>query len=415
MKKNILIIGSGGREDALRWAIEKSEQAGNVYVAPGNGKSEQLGISVPIQVTEFTELLRFVEEKDIYMTIVGPEVPLAAGIVDVFRAKKKSIFGPTAHAALLESSKSYAKHFMRKADIPTASFEVFEEYAQAEAYVLRCHMPVVVKSSGLKAGKGVTICHTTEEALKAALGYLQQGERVVIEEYVSGEELSAQLLCYGEEYLLLPFCRDYQTLRAPGTPSPNTGGMGSYAPVLDLSSSLVSEIETKIIKPTLRGLQKEGALFTGCLYPGLKLHISGVKVLEYNARFGDPEVQSLLRLLYSNLIDVLDRCIDGALRNLVLRWRPGFAVCVVLASKGYPENPWIGFPIYGIEEAEQVPGVVVFHAGTTYQRGKFFTAGGRVLNVTAWGKTLREAIWRAYEAVTRIHFEGMQYRLDIGS
>ena len=350
---------------------------------------------------------------------MGPDDPLALGIVDAFREKSIPVFGPAKAAAEIESSKAFAKTLMQKAGIPTAAFSSFSRYEDAREYLNRTALPVVVKASGLALGKGVLICRTREEAQAAIHAMMVEktfggaGETVVIEEYLAGEEVSIHALSDGKDFILFPPSQDHKAIGEGGT-GPNTGGMGTVAPIEKVREEDLQTIREKIVAPALRGMARTGRTFTGCLYPGLKMTNEGPKVLEFNARFGDPETQSYMRLLKSDFMELIEACVHGTLASHAPVWRSGFAVCVVLASAGYPGKYEKGKVIEGISDAEKLEGVQVFHAGTTKQNGVLLAAGGRVLNVTAIGGTLQDALRRAYDAVGRIHFEGMQYRKDIG-
>jgi len=419
MSSNILIIGSGGREHALAWKLAQSPRIGKLYVAPGNGGTRDVAENIAIEATDIKKLARFAENNSIDLTIVGPEDPLALGVVDVFQSRGLRIFGPTRDAAQIETSKAFAKRLMRDNGIATAPFRIFRKHRNATEYVRKYGAPIVVKASGLAHGKGAYPCKTLAEAEKALTEimlervYKQAGNEVIVEEFLNGQEISIHALCDGKTSILFPAAQDHKPI-FDGDKGKNTGGMGTIAPVPWVTDQILREINEQVVHTTLQALANKGKLFTGCLYPGLMVTDEGPKVLEFNARFGDPETQSYMRLLKTDLLDVLDACVDGKLTDLTVEWNSGFAVCVVLASRGYPGKYEKGIPISGIDEAEKVPSVVVFHAGTMYS-DKLRTSGGRVLGVTATGDTLQEALDLAYKAVDCIKFEGKQFRKDIGS
>ncbi len=424
--KRILIVGSGGREHALAWALARSPEVETVYVAPGNAgtrwpaRSDRASaVPVPIPAEDIKGLIAFARERAIDLTVVGPEAPLALGMVDAFRAAGLRIFGPTQAAARLESSKAFAKELMRRCGIPTADFAVFHDLDAARSYVRRHSSPLVVKASGLAGGKGTFVCETVQEAEEALRLLIEErvfgeaGETVVIEERLEGRELSLLALTDGQTVRPLLPARDHKRLR-DGDQGPNTGGMGAYAPVPDISGEEIEAMARIILQPAVEALARQGAPFTGVLYAGLMLTAHGPFVLEFNARLGDPEAQAILPLLESDLLEALEACLDRRLEEAPLRWRSGSCVTVVLAVPGYPGPVPKGIPIFGLEEAEAMEDVWVFHAGTADANGQVVNAGGRVLAVSAWGADLAAAAGRAYAAVSRIHFEGMHFRCDIG-
>jgi phosphoribosylamine---glycine ligase len=419
MVSNVLIIGSGGREHALAWKLAQSPRIGKLYVAPGNGGTRDIAKNIAIEAMDFKGLARFAEKNSIDLTVVGPDDPLAHGVVDIFKLRRLRIFGPTRAAAQIEASKAFAKCLMHDQNIPTAPFRIFRKYNNASEYIRKHGAPIVVKASGLALGKGAYPCKTLAKAEKALAeimlehAYKEAGNEVIVEDFLDGQEVSIHALSDGKTSILLPTAQDHKPI-FDDDQGKNTGGMGTITPVPWVTAKIMQEVNRQVVRPTLRALMEKGRPFTGCLYPGLKMTTEGLKVLEYNARFGDPETQSYMRLLKTDLLDVLDACVDGKLSKLTIEWNSGFAVCVVLASGGYPEKYKKGIPILGIEEAEKVSGVVVFHAGTMYD-DQLRTSGGRVLGVTAVGKTLQEALDRAYEAIRHIKFKGMQYRKDIGA
>lgn len=419
MTSNVLIIGSGGREHALAWKLAQSLRVGRLYVAPGNGGTRDIAENIAIEATDAGGLARFAEKNSIDLTVVGPDDPLALGVVDIFQSRDLRIFGPTRAAAQIEASKAFAKRLMRDSGIPTAPFRIFRKHDNALDYVRKHGAPIVVKASGLALGKGVYPCKTLAKAEKALAeimlerAHKQAGNEVIVEEFLDGQEISIHALCDGKTSILLPTAQDHKPI-FDGDKGKNTGGMGTIAPVPWVTAKNLQEVNERIVRPTLQALAKKGKSFTGCLYPGLKMTNEEPKVLEYNARLGDPETQSYMRLLKTDLLDLLDACIDGKLAELAIKWNFGFAACIVLASGGYPGKYKKGIPIFGISEAEKIPGVVIFHAGTMYS-DQFRTSGGRVLGVTAIGKTLQKALNQAYKAVRCIKFKGMQFRKDIGA
>ncbi|MFZ2555348.1 MAG: phosphoribosylamine--glycine ligase [Minisyncoccia bacterium] len=419
MKQNVLVIGSGGREHALVWKLAQSVKIGKIYAAPGNGGTRLLAENIPLQVTDFDRLITFAQKKNIHLTVVGPDEPLALGVVDVFQKHGLRIWGPTRKAARIESSKAFSKSLMHESGIPTAHHEVFNEHEKARAYVQERGAPIVVKASGLAAGKGVYVCRTMQDAEEALVLLFNAHSRddspseIIIEEYLEGEELSIHAVSDGKTHRMFPPSQDHKTIGENGT-GKNTGGMGSIAPVPWVSDTTLGKIDHGIVGPTLNALKARGAPFIGCLYPGLMMTSAGPKVLEYNSRLGDPETQVYMRLLKSDLLDLLNACVDATLAEYSFEWHQGFTANIVLASRGYPDAYEKGFPITGIDEAEKMPNIVIFHAGTALQNGRLVTAGGRVLGVSAHGQTLKEALDTAYAAVKYISFEGMYFRRDIG-
>ena len=419
MKTNVLVIGSGGREHALAWKLAQSPRIGKLFVASGNGGTRQVAENVAIDSTDIDGLTQFATSNDIGLTVVGPDDPLALGVVDAFQTRGLRIFGPTCAAAEIEASKAFSKKLMSEAGIPTATFQVFSEHEKALAYVRERGVPVVVKASGLALGKGVYVCKSLTEA-EAALAEImlehahkEAGNEVVVEEFLDGQEISIHAFCDGKTAVLLPPAQDHKPI-GDGDTGKNTGGMGTIAPVSWVSADILQDVDERIVRPTLHALAERGRQFKGLLYPGLKMTTSGPKVLEFNARFGDPETQSYMRLLKTDLLDILDACVDGKLADLPIEWNSGFAACIVIASGGYPDEYKKGLPLRGVADAERVPSIVVFHAGTTFD-GELKTSGGRVLGITAIGNTLRGALNCAYEAARLVEFEGKQYRNDIGA
>lgn len=423
MSAGILLIGSGGREHALAWKIARSPRLGKLYIAPGNGGTRLVGENVPIGAMEFEKLADFAAKRKIGLTICSMDDPLVGGIVDFFQSRGLRIWGPTKAAAQIEGSKAFSKQLMREAGIPTADFAVFTNHDEALRYVRDHGVPIVVKASGLALGKGVAICTTLREAevaLKEIMldrVFKNAGTEVVIEEFLDGQEISIHALSDGYTYKMFPASQDHKTI-GEGDTGKNTGGVGTLAPVPWVTPFVLEDIEKRVVKPALEALMAKGSPYTGILYPGLKMSSQGPKVLEFNARFGDPEAQVYVRLMKSDILELFEACVDGALADHTIEWNPGFAANIVLCSGGYPDAYKKGLPISGIDEAEKQPGIVVFHAGTIQNADPLrphMTSGGRVLGVSAVGDTLEEALDRAYEAVGMIHFEGMYYRRDIGA
>lgn len=416
---DVLVVGGGSREHALAWKLRQSPHVGKLYIAPGNGGTDAVAESVPIGVFEFDKLTAFAKEKEIGLTVIGPDDPLAMGIVDAFKTKGLRVFGPSQSAARLEGSKAYAKELMREASIPTAEFEVFTKYEKALEYVRAKGAPIVIKASGLALGKGVYVCESLTEA-KAALDdimvkkiFKDAGDQVVIEEFLDGQEVSFHAISDGVIYKMFPTSQDHKPI-GEGDTGKNTGGMGVIGPVPWVSEEVQKDIEARVVKPTLDTMLARGTPFTGLLYPGLKMSSKGPKVLEFNARFGQPETEIYMRLMKSDLFELFNACVEGTLATFNLEWHSGYAATVVMASGGYPDSSEKGVPITGIEEADQVPGVVVFHVGTAQSNGRYVTNGGRVLSVSGVGATLQEALDTAYAGVAKISFANMQFRRDIG-
>ncbi len=419
-KQKILIIGSGGREHAVGWKVAQYERAGDLYFAPGNAGTLELGTNVSISATDIAKLVEFAQKEKIDLTLALPDDPLALGIVDAFQVEGLRIWGPTKGAAELEWSKAYAKDFMKRHSIPTAKYEVFTDFKKAKMYVEKGSLPIVIKASGLALGKGVTVAQTKEEALKTLEDVLinkifgNAGNEVVIEEYLDGIEISAHAISDGQSWKMFPPSQDHKRI-FDGNVGPNTGGMGVIAPPPFVGSAMMKKIEKEIVKPTIEGMAKEGRPFVGILYPGIMLTKEGPKVFEFNARFGDPETQTYMRLLDTDLLDIVDASIDGKISDLKIKWKENtFACNIALASGGYPGTYEKGNIISGIVEAGMQTDVVIFHAGTKVVRQDLTTNGGRVLGVSAIGGSMKEALEKAYRAIEKIKFEGMQYRKDIG-
>ncbi len=415
----VLVIGSGGREHALVWKVSQSPAVKKIYCAPGNAGIAKQAECVPISAEDVKSLTAWAEKERIDLTVVGPEAPLTLGIVEVFEARGLRIFGPHQKAAEIEGSKAFAKDLMKKYNIPSGDSQTFEDHEAAARYVKDKGAPLVVKADGLAAGKGVIICRTVEEGL-AALDLIMvkksfgaAGTKVLVEEFLEGEEASFLAFTDGEAVLPLPTSQDHKPI-FDHDQGPNTGGMGAYSPAPVVSEKIHTEVMEKIMIPTVRGMAREGKRYRGVLYAGLIIRDERAKVLEFNARLGDPEAQPLLMRMKTDLIPVLEATIDGKLSSMKVEWDPRSTVCVVMASGGYPGNYEKGKMISGLEDAAKVPGTFVFHAGTALKEGKVITNGGRVLGVTALGEGIRGAIEKAYEAVGKISWEGACYRKDIG-
>jgi phosphoribosylamine--glycine ligase len=415
----VLILGAGGREHALAWAVKRSERVSELVCAPGNGGMAQIARCIPANLNDVDSMVAAVESEQPGLTIVGPELPLSLGIVDALRLRGFRVFGPTAGAAMLETSKGFAKRFLQRHNIPTAAYAVCTSPAELEKAIDIFHPPIVVKADGLAAGKGVIICQSRRAALEAA-GSLFAGtllgvaeRQVVIEEFLAGDEISFLCLTDGRHVAPLVPAQDHKRI-GEGDTGPNTGGMGVYSTDSMLDSGMTEWIMHHIAQPTIQGMADEETPFTGVLYCGLMMTARGPQVLEFNARFGDPETQAILTRLDSDLVDALEACVEGRLSDSPLRWSYGASACVIASSAGYPGSYKTGFPISGLEEAERIPGVQVFHSGTALINGQMVTAGGRVLGVTAAAPSLEEALDRAYRALHEIQFEGMYFRRDIG-
>jgi len=415
----VLILGSGGREHALAWAIRRSPRVSEVVCAPGNGGMAALARCVPANVGQLDSMLALVEAERPGLTVVGPELPLSLGIVDALTARGFRVFGPTREAAMLETSKGFAKRFLQRHAIPTAGYAICTSREELEAAVDRFHPPIVVKADGLAAGKGVVICESRQTALEAA-GSLFSGallgakeQQVVLEEFLTGEEVSFLCLSDGKHVAPLAPAQDHKRI-GEGDTGANTGGMGVYSTDNLLDAGMQEWILHHIAQPTVRGMAEEDTPFAGVLYCGLMMTAKGPQVLEFNARFGDPETQAILMRLDSDLVEAMEACVDGRLPETELRWSPGASACIVASSAGYPGSYKTGFPITGLDSAARIPGVEVFHSGTALQDGRIVTSGGRVLGVAATGDDLMQALGRAYQAMSEIHFDGMYYRRDIG-
>lgn len=415
---NILVVGSGGREHAIAWKLRQSTRLGQLYIAPGNPGTATLGQNVPIAAEDVAALTTFAHENGVDLAVVGPEVPLAAGLVDALAEVGVRAFGPTQAAAQLESSKAFAKAFMLDRHIPTAAYASFTDYEDARDYLETCSQPVVVKADGLAAGKGVIVCETKEDAENALISILLDGDfgaaggRVVVEERMTGPEISLMAFCDGQTIVPMVPARDHKRI-FDNDEGPNTGGMGAFAPVPDLAPDFVAEMMRDILQPVVDGMAARGIPYKGVLYAGLMLTPDGVRTLEFNCRFGDPETQVVLPLLDTDLIDIMLACIDSRLHEVEVKWLDAACAGVVAASPGYPGSYRRGLPITGLDDDESR--CVVFHAGTGQnESGQVVTSGGRVLVVSAVGDTLEAALDAAYAGMGAIHFDGMHYRRDIG-
>ncbi len=416
----VLVVGGGGREHALVWALKRSKDVKEVLCAPGNGGISRIAKIFPdIKSEDISGIKELAKKEKVDLVVVGPENPLALGIADELEKEKIPVFGPSKEASLLESSKVFSKTFMKKYDIPTADFRVFDDPVSAIKFVEEKGTPIVIKADGLAQGKGVYVAHTLESAGEAISEIMvkkkfgSSGNRIVIEEYLEGEELSYIAIISDEVIIPLLASQDHKRLNDNDT-GPNTGGMGAYAPVPFVSEKLEKKIINKIFKRVLKGLKKEGIKYRGVLYAGLMIVRDEPFVLEFNVRFGDPETQPLMLLMKSELFPILYNSATGNLREEKIEWKEGSSMCVVMASQGYPGEYKKGLEINGLEEAEKEEDIVVFHAGTEFKNGKFYTAGGRVLGVTGTGKDLKETYEKTYSAVKKITWEGFHYRKDIG-
>lgn len=415
---NVLVIGSGGREHALCWKIKQSHKVKRLYGAPGNGGIAQIAECVDISVDDVELLLQFALRKKIDLTIVGPEAALVAGVVDAFASKGLKIFGPSKAASQLEGSKVFAKEFMHRRNIPTAVYKIFDAPAAALAFLEKAQFPLVVKADGIAAGKGVTVCANPKEAKTAIDEIMVQkifgaaGNRIVIEECLQGAEVSVLAVCDGKHFLVLPTAQDHKRIFDDDL-GPNTGGMGAFSPSPLVTVEVLDQIITRIIEPTIRGMYQEGNPFKGVLFAGLMLTADGPKALEFNVRFGDPETQCILPRLDGDIVDVFLAACDGRLHEIKVKWDERACVCVVIASGGYPGKYQSGFAIGGLDEIKDED-TIVFHAGTKNDGGTLVTNGGRVLGVSSLGRSLEAAAAKAYNAVSKLSFDHMFFRRDIG-
>lgn len=415
----VLVIGSGGREDALAWKLARSARVEAVFIAPGNAGTSRHGRNVDIKAEDIEGLKGFALKERIDLTVVGPEVPLTLGIADEFERAGLRIFGPSMLAAEVEGSKAFSKGLMARYNIPTARYREFSDPLEARAYVKEIAPPLVVKADGLAAGKGVVICATEDEAVEAIENIMVRkafgpsGARVVIEEFLEGEEASFLAVTDGKTVVPLAPAQDHKAIY-DGDMGPNTGGMGTYSPAPLITPELEREVMERVMKPTVEAMEAEGRPYKGVLYAGLMIGNGGVRVLEFNCRFGDPETQPIMMRLEDDLFDLLMRAVEGRLAGVRLKWSEKDAVCVVMAAGGYPGDYVKGSAISGLDEAGDMEDVMVFHAGTAFKDGRVVTSGGRVLGVTALGNGIKDAIDRAYRAVELISWEGAYYRKDIG-
>ena len=416
----VLVIGSGGREHALVWKIAQSPKVSQIYCAPGNAGISKLAQCINIDADNIAKLVDFAQKEKIDLTVVGPELALSKGIVDEFNRKGLRIFGPSKKATEIESSKVFSKYLMKKYNIPTANYQVFQNNEAALDYIKQQTFPLVIKADGLAAGKGVFIVKDLVQARDALDALMEEknfgeaGRQVVIEEFLEGEEVSILAFCDGKTVVPMVSSQDHKKI-FDNDRGPNTGGMGAYSPVPFCNHKSEEMVLQKILIPVIKGLQKEDREYKGVIYAGLVLTKEGPKVLEFNARFGDPETQAVLPRLETDLIEILLAVVEGNLSKVNIKWKDKATVCVILASGGYPGKYQKGKVIYGFEKLENKKDIIVFHAGTKLQEGKIVTAGGRVLGVTAWDKTISKAKERAYKGVKEIYFEDMYYRKDIAA
>jgi phosphoribosylamine--glycine ligase len=416
---NILVIGRGGREHAIIWSLKRNERIKQIYCAPGNAGTAMLATNVNIGELEFSRLVQFAKDKAIDLVVVGPDDPLAAGIVDEFEAAHIPVYGPRKNAAEIEGSKIFMKDLLRKYNIPTAKYETFTDYAAADAYLKQQPLPIVIKADGLAAGKGVAVCFTREEADKALQetmvdkSFGAAGDKVVIEEFLEGQEMSILAFVDGDTVRAMSPAQDHKPV-FDGDKGPNTGGMGTYSPLPHILQSIIDESIENIIKPTARAMVSEGRPFRGVLFAGLMITKDGPKTIEFNARFGDPETQVVLPRLKSDLLDIFLASINGNLADVDITWSEEAAVCVVLASEGYPASYPKGLPITGLDQITEQD-ALVFHAGTAEQGGAIVTNGGRVLGIVGRGADIADARTNAYKAAKQITFQGKQNRTDIAA
>ena len=416
----VAIVGGGGREHAIARSISKSPLCKKLYCIPGNAGTLSIAENISISAEDINGIVEFCKEETIDYVVIGPENPLADGIVDELNKAGIKAFGPTKRAARIEASKSFTKNFLKKYNIPTAEYEVFEDFNKAKEYVVKKGAPIVVKADGLAAGKGVTVAKSIDEAIKALeeifinKRFGDAGKKVVIEEFLEGEEASFLIFSDGDNIVPMIAAQDHKPV-FDNDEGPNTGGMGAYAPAPIINDTLKERIINEIMLKTIKGLKNEGAPYKGVLYAGLMIKDNNPYVLEFNCRFGDPETQAILPLLESDLLEVMLASTEGTLTSINLKWKDSYAVCVVISSGGYPLKYEKNIPIEGLKEAENLDDIIIFHAGTKMQNGKILTNGGRVLNVVAIDKEFKKARQKAYEAIKLIHFDKMHYRKDIGN
>jgi phosphoribosylamine---glycine ligase len=415
---NLLLIGNGGREHAIAWKLAQSKKLGKLFIAPGNPGTAQCGQNVPIGVCDIDKLLDFARQNKVELVVVGPEDPLDAGVVDAFEAAGIKAFGPSGKAAKLEADKAFAKQLMRASSVATAEGRIFDRYSDAKAYIASRDEAVVIKAAGLAKGKGVFVCDDPADGILAAEKIMcdkifgSAGDVIIVEDKLIGEEASILAFVDGRNIYMMESSQDHKPV-GDGDTGPNTGGMGAYSPAPVVTDHLMDQITREIIVPIVDGMNRNDTPYKGVLYAGVMATAGGARVLEFNVRFGDPETQPILMRLKSDLLEVLLAVCDGKLDEVTLNWDPRPAVCVVMASGGYPDDYKKGLKISGLEEASRLKDVMVFHAGTKQQDGDIVTDGGRVLGVTALGQTIKEAKKKAYEAVSLIKFEGAYYRKDI--
>ncbi|MBO5560751.1 MAG: phosphoribosylamine--glycine ligase [Firmicutes bacterium] len=415
----VLVVGSGGREHAIIWKLLQNKKIEKIYCAPGNAGIGQLAELVPIGAMEIDKLVAFAKSNSIDLTVIGMDDPLVAGVVDAFEAEGLRVFGPRKNAAIIEGSKAYSKELMKKYNIPTAGYETFDNYDAALEYVRKGDFPVVLKADGLALGKGVLICNTFEEAeegLKTIMvdkKFGESGNKVVIEEFLTGPEVSILSFCDGKTVVPMVSAQDHKRAY-DNDQGLNTGGMGTFSPSRVYTDEIADVCMKTIFRPTVDALNSEGRTFKGIIFFGLMLTAKGPRVIEYNARFGDPETQVVLPRLKTDLLDIFNACVDGTLDKINVEWYDNAAACVILASGGYPESYKKGYEIEGLEDAAKAENIYVFHAGTALKDGKFVTNGGRVIGVTGWGENLDKAIETAYNGVKLVNFKDAHYRKDIG-
>jgi len=416
---NILIIGGGGREHALGWKVKQSPKTDKLYFAPGNAGTAMIGENISIDPKDHNAVISYCKESDVGLVVIAPDDFLADGLADSLAAAGVKAFGPTKSASKLEWSKAFAKEFMVRYNIPTASYKTFTDPISALRYIEENQsVQIVIKADGLALGKGVVVAETLDEAKSAIQSMMTDaihgdaGKLIVIEEYLVGREISTHAFCDGNSFVMFPTSQDHKRI-FEGDKGPNTGGMGTVAPLPWVTEEMMDRIKKEIVEPCIRGMREEGTPFSGVLYPGIMITESGPKVIEFNARFGDPETQSYMRLLKSDLVDIMLACVNGTLSQMNIEWNEGVACCVALASGGYPGSYEKGKEILGLDTLS--PNEVVFHAGTKVVDGKLVTSGGRVLGVTAIGTDLQDALNKAYKTAEKINFEGKQLRRDIGA
>ena len=415
----VLIVGSGGREHAIAWKVAQSKKVDKIYCAPGNAGISEVAECVPIGAMEFDKLVAFAKEKEIDLTVIGMDDPLVGGIVDVFEKEGLRVFGPRKNAAILEGSKAFSKDLMKKYNIPTAAYETFTDPEKALEYLETAKMPIVLKADGLALGKGVLICQTLEEAKEGVKTLMMDkkfgsaGDEIVIEEFMTGREVSVLSFVDGNIVKIMSSAQDHKRAK-DGDQGLNTGGMGNFSPSPFYTKEVDEFCKKYIYQATVDAMKAEGRPFKGVIFFGLMLTPDGPKVLEYNARFGDPETQVVLPRLKTDLMEIFEACVDGTLDKVDVQWEDNAAACVVMASGGYPVSYKKGYEITGLEDAEAMENITVFHAGTALKDGKFVTNGGRVLGVTGVGNNLDEAIKTAYEGVAKIDFKDKHFRKDIG-